>query len=149
MDSRDNRKYEETKRGLWLTFLHISKYKKIQEVKKAMLTESAKKFMDALKNDPKAKELLKDMPKPETKEAVMTAYIDLAGKLGITLSEEDVKCFVEEEKDVAARSENAAKAIQELPDDELDNVAGGWSGAEGNCDNTYKSIGYFRTVFNQ
>ena len=103
-----------------------------------MLTESAKKFMDALKNDPKAKELLKDIPKPETKEDATAAYIDLAGKLGITLSEEDVKGFVEEEKDVAARSENAAKAIQTLPDDELDNVAGGWSGAEGNCDNTYK-----------
>ena len=102
-----------------------------------MFTESAGKFMEALKNDPKAKELLKGMSKPKTKEEIIAAYIDLAGKLGITLSEEDAESFVAEEKDVASRSEIAAKAIQALPDDELENVAGG-KGDNPECKDTYE-----------
>ncbi len=100
--------------------------------------EKAKKFFDILNTDPKAQELLQDCAKPEKPEDVLKAYVDIAGKLGISLTEEDIKNHMEEEKAaVKSRTESAVSQIEELPDDALDAVAGG-KGERSDCKNTYK-----------
>lgn len=102
-----------------------------------MAYENAKCFFEKLGTDPEAQELLKGCPKPDKPEELLKAYTELAGKLGISLSEEELAGYLEEEKKaIESRTEAAASQIQELQDDAMDAVAGG--GAKPDCKDTYR-----------
>lgn len=100
--------------------------------------DKVKEFFEKLSTDPEARELLRSAEKPGNQEDVLKAYVDLAGKLGIALTEEELKAYLEEEKKVReVRTEAAAAQITELPDEALNAVAGGNKDHD-ECSNTYK-----------
>ncbi len=95
-----------------------------------------KKFFEALQNDPKAKELVAGMEVPVDEEKGIDAYLDLAKKLGFSISREDLLSWKQEkEKECKARAEKAqASMTEELDPQKMSMVAGG-KGDEG-CDST-------------
>ena len=94
-------------------------------------------FMEAVKRDPRAKELVRGIKKPENDEEMAESYLSIAGALGFSLTKaeitEGLHTAMQEQK---ASSEKAAKAIEKarLDEDVLDQVAGGKN--EG-CDDTH------------
>ncbi len=102
-----------------------------------MAAENAKKLFEMLDTDPEAKELLKDYTKPEKPEEILKVYTDIAGKLNISLTEDELKDYLAEEaKAMGSRTEAAAAKIVELPDEALDAVAGGKDHEE--CKDTFR-----------
>ncbi len=99
--------------------------------------ETLKKFLETLRTDPKAEELLKGREKPESLEAAAGIYAEAAKELGFELTEVDIregfKALEEEQK---AKTEQAKDAAQELNVNDLEKVAGG-KGEEGWCRDTY------------
>ena len=107
-----------------------------QEVS-AVKHKKVKAFLEALKTDPKAQELIRDIPEPETTSSRIRAYAKIAKDLGYDLSDADLDAFIlDQELYLQAKAEAAAKEIKELPEDELEEVAGGGDHPE--CKNTYK-----------
>ena len=108
-----------------------------------MAGEKAKLFFEKLNTDPEAQALLKESAKPEKPEEALKAYVELAGKLDISLTEEELNAYLEEEKKVRKnRTEAASAQIAALPDEVLDAVAGGgFGGGERNleCHRTYRN----------
>lgn len=102
-----------------------------------MSVESVKKFFESLQTDPRAQELLKDCPRPESLDDTVKAYADVAGKMGLALTEDDLRSALEEEMQNQKHStEAAAEKIRELPDEAMEQVAGGKQHYE--CHDTYK-----------
>jgi hypothetical protein len=88
--------------------------------------DNAKKFFEELIKTDEARTLLADTPTPESDEARVTAYIDIAKKLGIELTEEEVNAYF---------AASFARSSEELDDEELAQLAGGAGHAE--CESTY------------
>lgn len=102
-----------------------------------MAAENAKELFNMLKTDPRAKELLHELEKPENPDDILKAYADLAGKLGISLTEEELKSYLgNEAKTQESRTDAAAAKITELPDEAMDAVAGG--GDHEDCKDTFR-----------
>ena len=96
-----------------------------------MSTSKAKDFFEKLNTDPKAQELFKNKEKPNTPDEMTKAYADAAKELGFELTAEDIAEFIkEEEQEIKRGTDSAAKAIEKLPDDKLENVAGGYNCVE-------------------
>ena len=88
------------------------------------------KFLDALRNDPRAQELIKDMPVPESDEEAVACYAKLAKDLGFDLTTDDIKAGLKAmENDRKAQSDKVS-----LDADDLENVAGG---ANEGCNDTH------------
>ena len=103
-----------------------------------MKHEKVKAFLEALKTDPKAQELIRGIPEPETPASRIRTYAKIAEDLGYDLSDADLDAFIaDQEKYPQAKAEAAAKEIKELPEDELEEVAGGKNHAD--CTDTYKN----------
>ena len=94
--------------------------------------EQVKKFVEALRIDPRAKELLGEID-PENREEVLKLYTGAAGALGFTLTAEEIEegiiALTEEMKE---KTEAAENDITEIDPEELERVAGG-----GGCKETY------------
>lgn len=87
--------------------------------------EQIKKFVEALRTSPKAKELLgaKD---PETKEEALSRYVSAAKALGFSLTAEEIDAglnkLAEEQKEKTAAAEQTIKGLSA---EELAMAAGG------------------------
>ena len=80
--------------------------------------ENAKKFFEELAKTEEAKALFAAIDKPDTEEELVAIYVDIAKKLGVELTAEEVKEYL--------AADNADGA--ELDDEELSQLAGGASG---------------------
>ncbi len=102
--------------------------------------DEVKKFLDVLENDPRAKELSENLSIPYDEEKAIDVYIDMAKKLGFTITREDLLNWKQEEEEAyKAKAEKAEAGMMESLDmDQMDKVAGG-NGHEKRCRFTYKS----------
>jgi len=102
-----------------------------------MASDQINKFIEQIKSDPEVQELLKNCPKSNDREDEIKVYMDLAAQLGYTFTEAELKEAVDEKRNLRMeKTEEAAAGIRELPDEVLDQVAGGKDHNE--CKNTYK-----------
>ena len=85
-----------------------------------MALEQAKKFLEELKTNDKAKELLKGKEKPANIEEAISLYLGVAKELGFDLKGEDLLGAIKE----AAKGQGAGE--KELSLDEMGNVSGGF-----------------------
>ena len=100
--------------------------------------KDAMAFLQALQTDSRAKELIKTMDIPADREKAADCYVILAGKLGYTLTKEEILAAAQEMS--KAQREKTGRAMEKMPldDEDLANVAGGVQepGYDG-CDSTY------------
>ena len=98
-----------------------------------------KALLEALRTDPRAKELLEEVKEPAGIEEAAGLYLDLAEKLGINVSRESMISFLQaKEKYQQAQSAKAAETVKEaLEDRELDSVAGGYK-EHNECSDTFQ-----------
>ena len=88
------------------------------------------KFLDALRSDPKARELVKAIPAPKNDQEAAEAYVRIAKELGFDLTADEIQAGLK-------GMEQAQKTQSEkvtLDMDDLANVAGG---ADERCDSTF------------
>ena len=90
--------------------------------------ENAKKFFEEVAKTEEAKALFAAMEKPVTEEEVVAAYVDVANKLGVELTAEEVKEYIAADK---------VGGGTELDDEELSQLVGGAKGSTA-CWYTYK-----------
>ena len=102
-----------------------------------MKHEKVQAFLEALKDDPKVQEMVREIPEPETPSERIHAYAKIAKNLGYDLSDEDLRAFIaDQEQILQAKAQSTAQGLEELPEEELSEVAGG--GDHPDCKDTYK-----------
>ena len=92
-----------------------------------MTNEKTLEILKKMKADPKAKELFDGMEKPKSPDEAISAYAQIAEKLGYGITADDIKEAVKQEE--SRRKANTDKVVadmQELKDDDLEGVAGGF-----------------------
>ena len=81
--------------------------------------ENAKKFFEELAKTEEAKALFKSVETPETEEARIAAYIDIAGKLGLELTADEINAYFAANKaDVAEISDKELEQLSSGADTE-------------------------------
>ena len=81
--------------------------------------ENAKKFFEELAKTEEAKALFKSVEIPETEEARIAAYIDIAGKLGVELTADEINAYFAANKaDVAEISDKELEQLSSGADTE-------------------------------
>ena len=108
-----------------------------------MATEKTLEILKKMKADPKAKELFDGMEKPKSPDEAISAYAQIAEKLGYGITADDIKEAVKQEE--SRRKANTDKVVadmQELKDDDLEDVAGGATPlpSSGGCGLTQKIL---------
>ena len=94
-----------------------------------MSKEIAKKFLMEYASNPEAMKLLNEYPQPETLGDGAKILSEIAGKLGIAFTAEEMaEAIGEAEAARKARTDAAAEDLTVLPDDELGEIAGGDNG---------------------
>ena len=102
-----------------------------------MSKETAIKFLRELKTNEKAKDLLQGREKPKSKEDAIKAFAEVAKELGEDISPEDFAQALEEiEAEIHQKTEAVSADMQELKDDDVEGVAGGYWCEDG-CARTY------------
>jgi len=102
-----------------------------------MSKESAIIFLRELKTNEKSKDLLQGREKPKSKEDAIKAFAEVAKELGEDISPEDFAQALEEiEAEIHQRTEAVSADMQELKDDDVEGVAGGYW-AEDGCARTF------------
>ena len=92
-----------------------------------MATEKTLEILKKMKADPKAKELFDGMEKPKSPDEAISAYAQIAEKLGYGITADDIKEAVkQEESRRKAKTDKVVADMQELKDDDLEGVAGGF-----------------------
>ena len=92
--------------------------------------ENAKKFFEEIIKTEEAKGLIASTEAPATEEARIAAYIDIAGKLGVELTADEINAYF---------AANIKADLAELDDEELSQLAGGADPGAGHaeCESTY------------
>ena len=90
--------------------------------------ENAKKFFEEVAKTEEAKALFAAMEAPKNEEERANAYIEIAGKLGISLTAEGIAAYV------AAANQEPVEG--EMDDEELQQLVGG--GENSACKDTYQ-----------
>ena len=91
-----------------------------------MAKETAKKFLMEYAANPEAMKLLNEYPQPETLGDGAKILSEIAGKLGIAFTPEEMtEAIGEAEAARKARTDAAAEDLTALEDDDLGEVAGG------------------------
>ena len=94
-----------------------------------MANEKTLEILKKMKADPKAKELFEGMEKPTSPDEAISAYAQVAEKLGYGITTEDIREAIEqEEARHKAKTDKVVSDMEALEDDDLDNVAGGNDG---------------------
>ena len=88
--------------------------------------ENAMKFFEELAKTEEAKALFAAVEKPETDEARIAAYVEIAAKLGVALTADEVNAYLA----------GAAELGAELDDEELSQLVGG--GDNAGCASSYQ-----------
>ncbi len=102
--------------------------------------DQVQEFLDALHHDPRAKELAKEMKKPETEAETAESYVKLAQAMGYDITGKDIlKTLLEMEQAQRALTDKANDAVVKIPlgDDALDHVFGGYNPYPIDCESTY------------
>ena len=95
-------------------------------------------FIDKIKSDPKAQEIMKKYAKAASAQDAVKAYTEMARELGYDLTEDELKALVEEKEEARRmQTQAAADQIEKLEDEVLDNVAGGGRAEHDECFDTY------------
>ena len=90
------------------------------------MEKNKRELIEKMLRDPKAWELMKGKDRPKNPEEEITVYAEIARELGLNLTAEDIGAYIRHaEQACRDRTEKAADMVQELPDEELDQVAGG------------------------
>ena len=89
--------------------------------------ENAKKFFEEIIKTEEAKGLIASTEAPATEEARIAAYIDIAGKLGVELTADEINAYF---------ATNIKADYAELDDDELEQLVGGGENAD--CESSYQ-----------
>ena len=109
-----------------------------------MAKETAKKFLLEYAANPEAMKLLNEYPQPETLGDGARILSEIAGKLGIAFTAEEMAEAIEEaEAARKARTDAAAEDLTALEDDELGEVAGGMR--DTSCWADYYCYGVYHT----
>ena len=91
-----------------------------------MAIEQAKKFMTEVFKSEKAREIAKSMKAPQNAEEAVKAYVEIAGKLGYDVTEEDLTELIGELKQKQAEATaKATETAEEISTEDLEKVAGG------------------------
>ena len=99
-----------------------------------MENEKTLEILKKMKADPKAKELFEGMEKPTSPDEAISAYAQVAEKLGYGITEKDIReAIAQEEARRKARNDKVVSDIAELDDDEVEDVAGGGVGPSHGC----------------
>ncbi len=99
--------------------------------------DEVRKFIEALQNDPKAKELMDSIEVPVDDEKGIDVYLDLAKKLGFSFSREDILNWIQEKEKVCkARFEKAQASMKEELDLEKMSMVAGGKGDD-SCEDTF------------
>lgn len=93
---------------------------------KENIMETAKKFFEQALHTEQAAAILAGMEKPDTAEETYAAYAEIAEKLGMELSAEQIRAYLE----------SRTTSTEQLDDEELEQVAGG--GDNTACKYSYK-----------
>ena len=102
-----------------------------------MSKESAIKFLRELKTNEKAKELLEGRERPKSKDEALKAYAEVAKELCEDISPEDFAEALEKiEAEIHQKTKAVSADMEELKDDDLEGVAGGYYHEDG-CVETY------------
>lgn len=102
-----------------------------------MASEKTLEILKKMKADPKAKELFEGMEKPTSPDEAISAYAQVAEKLGYGITAEDIREAVKQEETIRkAKTDKVVADMQELKDDDLEGVAGGYYHEDG-CERTY------------
>ena len=98
--------------------------------------EKFRQFLEEIRNNPAAEEMLKGKGTPQDAAEEIRTYTEIANRLGYSFTEDEMKNCAEQEA-AAQRGKREAdiQAIQELPESELSEVAGGGD----TCKNTYRN----------
>ena len=112
---------------MYLEGLNDDKRKKLEILKK-------------MKADPKAKELFEGMEKPTSPDEAISAYAQVAEKLGYGITAEDIREAVKQEETIRkAKTDKVVADMEELKDDDLEGVAGGYYYEDG-CAGTFSAF---------
>jgi len=91
-----------------------------------MSMENITKLMDELKDNPKVQALFDNAADPETLEEEVKVYADAAKELGIDVTEDELKEYVQKvEAEQKAKTEADAASVAELDAGSLEKVSGG------------------------
>ena len=82
-------------------------------------------FLKSLQADPKAKDLIRTMEIPADPDKAADCYVSLAGKLGYTLTKEEILAAAHEMLKAQQQKTDRDAEKFSLSEDDLDNVAGG------------------------
>ena len=88
-------------------------------------------FLAQMKNDPRAKELLKALPAPKSEEEALAGYQSVAKQLGFDLSQNEIQAAL---KAMAQEQKEKTDKVA-LEDADLESVAGG--GQDERCSSTF------------
>ena len=101
------------------------------------MEKSKWELIETMLRDPKAGEWMKSKARPETQEEAVKIYAEIAEKLGLNLTAEDIGEYIRQAEQARKdHTEKAAGMVQELSDEELDQVAGGKENPS--CKETYQ-----------
>ena len=99
-----------------------------------MAIEKVKETLEKLAADPKAQELLKNLPPFKSEDEKIAALIGVAKKQGFDLTKEDFDAYAQTVKE---KTDARAEAIQALDDEEVAQAAGGKKSHD-NCFETFE-----------
>ena len=91
--------------------------------------ENAKKFFEEVSKTEEAKALFAAIETPKDDEELVAAYVEIAKKLGVELTAEDTKAYLNDVTNFAS---------SEIDDEELSQLAGGDNGTGFSDDALYK-----------
>lgn len=93
-----------------------------------MGTKPVRDLMLMVKMDPKAKEVLSDLPLPGDEEGAFRYYVEAAKRLNFDTTEAEIREAVQKSyQEQQKRTDAAAGVIEKIPDDDLERIAGGKS----------------------
>ena len=92
-----------------------------------MINEKTLEILKEMKADPKAKELFEGMEKPKSLDEMVSAYAQIAEKLGYNITAEDIREVAKQEDTKRkAKTDKVVSDMEALEDDDLEGVAGGY-----------------------
>ena len=95
-----------------------------------MSMEKLTALLDAVRTDPRAKELLKDAAEPRSEEDMIRLCADIAPKLGFDITEDEIRAGVEAW--TQERMKKTAADVEKLSDKDAEKASGGicWQGED-------------------
>ena len=109
-----------------------------------MAIEKVKELLKAVKTDAEAQAKLNGLVKPADEDGIVKYYAEAASLLGFDVTEEDIRATIAAlSKEQQGKTDAAVGMVKAIPDDTLDQVAGGYqlvcAEQQRTCIDTYKN----------